>query len=121
MPSNSETILSNQVHPGDSTTETVTGDKYRGDGYYGRSDGFHSVQYNVTGFIGKIVMQATLAVDPGTDDWFTLDTTEHESTATDTTESDGSFIKNFTGNYVWVRATVDSWTDGSIGSIKLNH
>lgn len=121
MPSNSETILANQVHPSDSSNQTITGDKYRGDGYYGRSDGFHSVQYTVTGFIGNIVMQATLAVNPTDDDWFTLSSTEHTSSATETSDSDGSFIKNFTGNYVWVRAYVSNWTDGSIGSIKLNH
>ena len=51
----SETILSENTHPGDSTTvETVTGEKYKGDGYYGRSDGFHTVQYNINGFIGTV-------------------------------------------------------------------
>ena len=65
MPSNSETIISIQAHVGDSTVQTHTGTKYKGDGYYGRSDGFHSVQYTVTGFQGKVDMQATLAVNPG--------------------------------------------------------
>ena len=44
--SNSETIMSNQVHAGDSTSSTITGEKFKGDGYYGRADGF-TVQYNV--------------------------------------------------------------------------
>ena len=43
MPSNSEIILSANTHPGDSTTETITGTNFRGDGYYGRSDGVHTV------------------------------------------------------------------------------
>ena len=42
---NSETILTSNTHAGDSTIETVVGNKFKGDGYYGRSDGFHSVQY----------------------------------------------------------------------------
>mgnify|MGYP000901047855 CR=1 FL=1 len=42
----SETILSNQSHPGDSTIESHTGEKFKGDGYYGRADGLHTVQYN---------------------------------------------------------------------------
>jgi hypothetical protein len=122
MPSTSETILSNQTHPGDSTTESITGDKYKGDGYYGRSDGFHTVQYNVDGFIGTIQMQATLAVTPVDGDWFDLASTEHTSVNTDSTANGwGSYIYNFTGNYVWVRATVTNWTDGRIGSILLNH
>lgn len=121
MPANSETILTNQVHPGDSTEESVTGEKYKGDGYYGRSDGLHTVQYNVGGFIGAIVMQATLAVDPAEDDWFTVTGTSHSSDVSDSSTATGSFIYNFTGNYVWVRAIVRSWTDGTVQSIVLNH
>jgi len=119
----SETILSNQSHPGDSTIESHTGEKYKGDGYYGRADGLHTVQYNITGFQGKIKMQATLAIDPTSNDWFTLDSTEHETIgfANDSATATGSHIKNFTGNYVWVRAVVSSWTDGTVTSIQLNH
>ena len=121
MPGNSENILSNQVHPGDSTSESITGDKFKGDGYYGRSDGFHTVQYNVNGFIGSIVMQGTLATNPASSDWFTITGTTHSASATSDANSSGSFIYNFTGNYVWVRSYVSSWTDGSVQSIILNH
>jgi|TARA_B110000263_G_C15275104_1_gene495477 hypothetical protein len=113
MPSYSETILSNQSHPGDSTTETVTGEKYKGDGYYGRADGFHTVQYNVTGFSGTVKMQGTLATVPVDADYFDISGTEETGTT-------GSFFKNFTGNYVWVRAVV-IYTDGTVQSILLNH
>lgn len=111
---NSETILSAQTHPGDSTTETVVGEKYKGDGYYGRSDGFHTAQYTVTGFTGTVNIQATLAVNPTTDDWFTVYTQTYSTTS-------GSFLTNFTGNYVWIRAQISNWTDGTVTSIKLNH
>jgi hypothetical protein len=121
MPSNSETILTQNVHPGDSTTETITGEKYKGDGYYGRSDGFHSVQFNLIGFIGTISMQGTLAIDPASTDWFDIDGTTHTSIAVDTQLSDGGHIYNFTGNYVWVRVTVTNWTDGTVDSVYLNH
>ncbi len=121
MSTSSEIILSNSVHPGDSVTQTITGTKYRGDGFYNRSDGLHTVQYTVDGFIGSIIMQATLSVNPTSTVWFSLSETVHTSTATNSTNSDGSFIKNFTGNYVWVRATVGNWTDGAIKSILLNH
>jgi len=114
MPSNSEIILSATTHPGDSTLETVTGDKYKGDGYYGRSDGLHTVQYTYEGFLGTITIQATLATDPGSDDWFEVHsyTTGNNETA--------SKITSFTGNYVWIRAVIE-YTDGTINSIKLNH
>jgi hypothetical protein len=120
MPSTSENILTRN-HPGDSTQETITGEKFKGDGYYGRSDGLHSVQYNLIGFIGNVVMQATLAIEPTDSDWFTITNTEHVSTNDSSANSNGGFIYNFTGNYVWVRAFVSNWTDGSISSIYLNH
>ena len=133
--SNSETILSAQTHIGDSSIQSVTGEKYRGDGYYGRSDGFHTAQFNITGFIGKIEMQGTLAVDPVESDWFTIEL----GTGTQTVDTTGLIVEqginfveytesttnvksyNFTGNYVWVRAKVSNWTDGTVNSIKLNH
>ena len=132
--SNSETILSENTHPGDSTIETVTGDKFKGDGYYGRSDGLHTIQIDLTGFIGKVTMQGTLSVDPTADDWFTvtlgsgqtMDTTGKIVSATATkleyTDNEtSSKTYNFTGNYVWVRIYVSNWTDGTVNSIQLNH
>jgi hypothetical protein len=129
MPANSEifnftvngTDVAQLTHPSDSTSQTRTANKIKGDGYYGRADGFHTVQYNVAGFIGKIVVQATLAVTPAEADWFTLSATEHVSANDSSTNGDGSFIKNFTGNYVWIRIYVYDWTDGTVNSIILNH
>ena len=134
MPSNSETIISNQAHVGDSTVQTHTGEKFKGDGYYGRSDGLHTIQINLSGFLGDIEMQGTLAVDPTADDWFTvrlgsgqtMDTTGKIVSATTTkleyTDNEtSSKTYNLTGNYVWVRAYVSNWTDGTVNSIQLNH
>lgn len=117
----SEIILSVQTHPGDSTSQVVTGTSYKGDGYYNRSDGFHTVQYNVIGFVGTIKIQASLSTNPAEADWFAVSDSVHTSTSTNATESNGSFIKNFTGNYVWVRAVINGWTSGTVSSILLNH
>lgn len=135
MPSNSETILTQNTHPQDSQTETITGDKVKGDGYYGRSDGFHTVQIDLNGFIGRIEIQGSLAIDPDDTDWFTVEL----GTGTQTLDTTGLIVEqgidaveytsvttnnksyNFTGNYVWIRAKVSNWTDGTVNSIKLNH
>ena len=114
MPSNSETILTSNTHPGGGTTETVTGEKFKGDGYYGRSDGFHTVQYSITGFTGIVAIQCTLAINPVEADWFTIISDGHETVTK-------VIASNFTGNYVWVRSVVSSWTDGTVNSITLNH
>jgi len=121
MASSSEIILSNQTHLGDSTVQTLTSDKFKGDGYYGRSDGFHTVQYNVDGFIGTIKIQATLAIEPIETDWFIVSGTIHLSSGDTDANNTGGFVYNFTGNYVWLRAVVSDWTDGSIKTVLLNH
>jgi len=117
MPATSEIMLSATTHPGDSTVETVVSGEFKGDGYYGRSDGFHTVQINVNSFSGTIQMQGTLATTPATADWFNIDGTLYDST---TAGKDGAFVYNFTGNFVWLRASI-SYTDGTINSILLNH
>lgn len=117
----SEIILSAQTHTGDSTVRVVTGTPYKGDGYYNRSDGFHTVQYSVVGFVGTVKIQASLSTDPAAADWFAVLDSVHTSTSIVATESNGSFIKNFTGNYVWVRAVITEWTAGTVSSVLLNH
>lgn len=113
MPSNSEIILSATTHPGDSTSVTVTGEKFKGDGYYGRSDGIHTVQYSFNGLTGTITIQGSLAVTPTETDWFEV----HSYVATNETASK---FANFTGNFVWTRAKL-VYTDGTVNSILLNH
>ena len=115
---NSETILSANTHSGDSAVTVVTGTKYKGDGYYGRSDGFHTVQVDLAGFIGKVAMQGTLATNPVEADWFTVYTQAYP--VVDEIGTTTSVITNFTGNYVWIRAVI-TYTDGTVNSIRLNH
>jgi len=116
MPILSQAIVTAQTHPSDSTVVTVVGSAYKGDGYYGRSDGLHTVQIKLTGFIGSFKMQGTLAVDPTSNDWFDIIDTDLEYlTPTDVNE-----LINFTGNFTWVRANL-VYTDGSINFVLLNH
>jgi hypothetical protein len=117
----SETIYNNETHPGGSTVETRTGEKFKGDGFYNRADGFHTVQYVYSNFIGKIKIQATLSVNPQDEDWFSLEETkliiEDELQSTESQ----SVARNFIGNYVWVRVVIDNWTQGTINKILLGH
>lgn len=113
MPSTSEIILTANTHPGDSTTETVNGDKFKGDGYYGRSDGVHTVHYDFNGLTGTIKIQGTLATDPSSSDWFDV----HTYTAANETAVK---YANFTGNFVFIRAVL-VYTDGTLNEIRLNH
>ncbi len=117
----SETIIATQTNPGDSSEQTITSEKFKGDGYYGRSDGLHTVQMNVSAFIGNINIQGTLATDPTDADWFDIAGAELDANDSSLNGSNGAFVYNFTGNFVWVRAYVTNFYDGTINSILLNH
>lgn len=118
MSSNSQLILSQQAHPGDSSVETVVGDRSKGDGFYGRSDGIHTVQYSIEDFTGTVIIEATLATEPVDTDWFRVYEQTYPELNNDPTTT--SKIANFTGNYVWVRAKI-VYSGGVVHSILLNH
>lgn len=115
-------------------SSTLISNKFKGDGFYGMSDGLHTFEISLTGFIGKIKIQGSLETTPGENDWFdtdigngsqTIDTTGLIQSATKTTiEYTGAETSinayNVTGNLVWVRAYIFDWTEGSIQSIKMN-
>ena len=104
-----------------STMMTYISERVKGDGYYGSSDGIHTVAYTATPtFIGTITMQASLATDPGINDWFdvvntTVNYTQFNSRNTSTVD-----CYNFVGNFVWVRGRVEI-VDGVVEVIHYNH
>lgn len=123
-------------YPNTGTTALIyASDPIKGDGYFGGSDGFHTVQININEFIGKIEMQGSLASSPQESDWFAVELGTNNMSM-DTTglisEENISNVEyrfattniksyNFTGNYVWVRAKVSDWTEGTVNSIRINH
>ena len=144
MPSLSQSLTftvnsSNTVslnYPNTGTTALIyASNPIKGDGYFGGSDGFHTVQVNIHEFIGKIELQGTLAPSPQESDWFAVQLGTNNMSV-DTTgllsEENISSVEyrfattninsyNFTGNYVWVRAKVSDWTEGTVNSIRINH
>ena len=132
---NSATVTS-LIYPTTATTAVVyTSHPIKGDGYYGSSDGFHTIQVKLTNFIGKIEIQSTLEVDPAETDWFVtnlemneniVDTTgaslnKSATSITYTQPTDLVKIYNFEGNFVWIRAKVTNFTQGIIDKISFNH
>ena len=107
-----------------STTTTLdhTGfvtDKAKGDGYYSQPDGVHTVAYQIVNrgdstddFNGSIKMQGSLATTPTEDDYFDISGTTYTS---DLSTTIASF--NFTGNYVWVRAKVETTNASGNGAL----
>jgi hypothetical protein len=94
--------------------------KVKGDGYYNKPDGVHTVAYQVNstfthGTDGGIKMQGSLATTPTEDDYFDI-------AGTTFTADQSTLIStaNFTGNFVWIRAKATLVTAGTISSILLN-
>ena len=100
----------------------VTGDKIRGDGYYGRTDGIHTVQVVVNNFTGSFGIQGTLATEPVEADWFDINLNTNQNVAsaspyvafpanpaapTGLDGDNGTMAFTFVGNYVYLRAILD--------------
>lgn len=133
----SETIILSTSHGANNNVETITGDKFKGAGYYGMSDGIHTIQVQISGFIGTIAIEGSLSNDPGDGDWLTIPIARQDSYSVDTTglvsntssvtgvtyttATTSTRIYNFTGNFVWVRALITDWTAGTVNRILLNH
>lgn len=121
----------------------ITSNKIKGDGYYGRSDGLHTIQFTLNDVTSLVYVQGTLETNPTETDWFPVELEQPISSdilgIVDTTgavKSAGDVITltslnfenttdsthyNFVGNYVWIRVYTTDWTSGTINSIRLNH
>ena len=114
-----ETVTTETSDGSTTTTLDHTGfvsAKVKGDGYYNKPDGVHTVAYQVDSTMaGSIKMQGSLATTPTEDDYFDI-------TGTTFTADQSTLIStaNFTGNFVWIRAKATSVTAGTISSILVN-
>ena len=102
----------------DGASTDFSGDKVKGDGYYGFSDGVHTVQTRITSFVGTLKIQGTLQKEPASTDWVNI----HDVVVGDgSTAITNSYFHNFTGNFVWIRVTVEDFTAGTINSVYMAH
>lgn len=124
-------------YPNTATTALIyQSERIKGDGYFGGSDGLHTAFWSVSGFIGTIELQGTLASNPIDSDWVTvkltqpgnkfyIDTTGLVTAAgVDSTrytqETTTSKSYNFTGNFVWIRGRISEFTQGVVNGISIN-
>lgn len=102
----------------DGSAESIAGEKFKGDGFYGRADGLHTVAYYLVGFLGIIKIQGTLASDPTEDDWFDINDTQFGDGSTILTENT---FRNFTGNFVWIRVAINDFAAGTVSRVLYNN
>ena len=111
MSTSSVTVLTDQ------NSLSYSGSNIKADGYYGQTDGVHTVAVTVTNFQGRIILEGSLATEPTTTDWFPIYLTsgniyrQYPVTAIpsgsnnlgdSTTEA-----WTFRANLLWIRARVD--------------
>lgn len=97
----------------------VVGQMIRADGWWGNTDGLHTISVHYYNFIGGFLLQGTLAIAPMESDWFNISlkcmpslyTTEevrfplNQSAPTGTNGGDtGVSAYSFIGNFVYLRA-----------------
>jgi hypothetical protein len=112
-----ETLLSNVVHGTPSgnydgssqdwfSTTVKAADYYRGRG------GIQTFNFNVSGFDERIVIEATLDMDPDSAAWF--DVLDFDDVSVQRSES-------VVGNFTWLRARIQNFDSGIINSITVTY
>lgn len=84
----------------------ITGDKIRSDGWWGYTDGIHTVQVTYSNLYGQFGIEGTLSINPTENDWFPIHLSDGVSQgpyASFNFES-GSRAYTFVGNFVFLRA-----------------
>jgi hypothetical protein len=92
----------------------VVGERRQAASYYVGSKDLQTVNINLAGVTGNIIIQATLATLPETTDWFNV--YELQANTTSTNEA-----VNVEGNFVWMRAKVQDFAAGIVQYVKLSY
>jgi len=102
-------------NPGNGAPYTVTGNSYPAAAYYIGGSDLQTVNLSATNCTGNIIIQATLETTPMSDsDWFSV----YE---TDLANSNVSTYTNITGNFVSMRAVVNSFQQGIVNYVNLSY
>lgn len=83
----------------------VVSDKFRADGWWGHTDGLHTVQLNYTSLIGKFSLQGTLSLNPEESDWFYIDINNEDGSipCVEYNGETGIAAFSFVGNFTFLR------------------
>ena len=101
----------------DGSSLDFNGDPEQASNYYGGFGGLQTVAFYLNQFQGRIRIQATLDSAPSTDaDWFQVYDFDSRSSATT-----NNFSTNITGYFVWLRARVEDFEDGTITKLMLSY
>ena len=101
----------------DGSSQDWSGPPQQAANYYGGFGGLQTVAFFLNGFQGKIKIEASLEFAPATDqEWFKV--YEFDSTSSPDTSN---FSANITGNFTWLRANVEDFSQGTITKVMLSY
>lgn len=113
------------VNPGNSSPYTVTGSSQPAAAYYLGNQDLQTVNIKLSSCTGNIVLEASLASTPTSNDWFKVYELVANANATANTApqiaSNASVYTNVQGNFVYMRAKVESLQGGTVQFIKLSY
>lgn len=103
--------------PNTSDKSSMVGNPVQADGWYGFSEGLHTVSIHVANFTGRVGIQASLALEPTEDDWFDIWLKEgtpylefplNHGHPTGNLQGDtANLALTFKANVLWIRARMD--------------
>ncbi len=113
------------LNPGNSAPYTVTGNSNPAAAYYLGNQDLQTVNIKLTNCTGNIVLEASLATTPTSNDWFKVYELEANANAVANTApqiaSNASVYTNVQGNFVFMRAKVEDFQGGTVQFVKLTY
>jgi len=101
----------------DGSSEDWSGAKQQAANYYGGFGSLQTVAFFLHGFQGRIRIEASLETLPTADsEWFRV---YNFDTTTDPTTN--NFSVNINGNFTWMRANVEQFSQGTITKLMLSY
>jgi hypothetical protein len=115
-----ETLLNNTVYGTasgnyDGSSQDFFSNIVRAVNYYQGQGSIQTVTIQVSGFVGRVKLQASLNDDPVAAAWFEVYDYNHLTPITD------NHPVSLIGNYVWVRAEITDFSAGTIQAITISY
>jgi len=101
----------------DGSSQDWAGEQQQAANYYGGFGTLQTIAFYLSGFQGRIRIEATLDSEPTVDsNWFQVYDFDSESSPTT-----NNFPTNIHGNFAWIRARVENFTAGTITKVMLSY
>jgi hypothetical protein len=112
-------------NPGNGASYTVVGNSQPAAAFYLGNRDLQTVNINLSGVTGNIVVQASLATTPVDADWFKVYELQANANAAANSApqiaSNASVYTNIQGNFVYMRAKIDAFEGGTVNFVKLSY